>query len=168
MVTRFTKSGSSAPFAQAAGGPSRALPLHGGLDLGTVPARQSVTQYLPAAVQTAGNGRHASADASRFLASLAGRVWNFDGDRPRLAGFDPACWGEGTDGGSPDRSDIHWTGGVVSNSPRSPAGADSLDFDGGTSDDDGFGRAASVYSAVFASLKVTPSTPSATLTGRIP
>ena len=173
MVTRFTKSGSSARFGHAAGLPSGALPQHGGLDSGNHSDLQSVTQCLRAAVQTDSNERHASVDASCFLASLAGRPWDAAGGEPRVVGCDPACWGERTDSGSLERSDIHWTGGVASYLPRSLAGGSACRVPTssnsmGTSNDDGFGRAASVNNTDFAYLTVIPLTLSATLTGRNP
>ena len=174
MVTRFTKSGSLARFGHTAGLRSEALLPHDGLDSGNGSDLQSVTQCLRAAVPT---DSHSTVDASRFLASLAGRSWQVAGGEPRLVGFDPACWGERTDSGSFERPDIHWTGGVASCSPRSLVGsndgsglpcADYIEIDGGTSNDNGFGRAASVNNTVFAYLTVIRFTPSATLIGRNP
>ena len=173
MVTRFTKSGSSARFGHAAGLPSGALPQHGGLDSGNRSDLPNVTQCLRAAEQTDSNERHASVDASRFLASVAARPWDVAGGEPRVVGCDPAFWGERTDSGSLERSDIHWTGGVASYLPRSLVGGSACrsstsSSSMGTSNDDGFGRAASINNTVFAYLTVIPLTLSATLTGRNP
>ena len=176
MVTRFTKSGSSARFGHAAGLVTGALHEHGGLNSGNSSDLQSVTQCLPGAVRVDSNEHHPSVDALRFLASLADRPWEVADGEPRVVGCDPACWGERTESGSRERSDIHWTGGLASHLPRSLVGGDAgsarraptTSRSIGTSYDDGFGRAASVNNTVFASLTVTPLTLFATLTGRNP
>ena len=92
MVTRSTKSGSSARFRQVAGLVSGAWPAHGGLDSGNSSDLQSVTQCLRVAVQTDSNERQTAVDALRFFANLAGRTWDVGGaniviDRKGANGF---------------------------------------------------------------------------------